>query len=73
MASWQGRWHRLKPGHEIDYQCIGNYWVPGRIEAVEADGAVLHIRFSSGIADVTHVVDLRDPTNIPRISPAGAA
>ncbi len=64
--------HKLTLGSEVDYNCVDEYWVPARVEAVEADdGHILRLRFRVGVADVTHRVDLSAPADVVKVAAAG--
>ena len=63
--------YSLHNGDEVDYNCIDDYWVTARVEEVACEGAVLHVRFQTGVEDVVHKVDLRLAGDAARIAPAG--
>jgi hypothetical protein len=66
--------HRLAVGHEVDYRPCPHtdYWLPARVEAIWDHGASLRLRFTVGVAHVTHDVDLRRAEHLARVAPLGA-
>jgi len=69
-------------GMEVDYNAVHDLWLPARVENVGSPAAVpvpspsppsgiVWLRFSVGVAFVSHKVDMRQRSSWRRIAPAG--
>lgn len=52
---------RIRVGTEVDYNAVGSYWAPARVEHASDNGSFIGVRFAVGGAEITHTIDMKDP------------
>lgn len=64
--------HNLLLGDEIDYNCVDQYWLLGRIEKIDDyNKNIIYIRFNLGSHHIIrHKLDLSNPNDAKRITAA---
>lgn len=68
MATSPGASIALAVGDEVDYNVVDGFWVPARVQSIDA--ANVRLRFAVGQLDVCHRLDVSSPQDAKRLSAA---